>query len=176
MLFDDQKRAIGVEYLKGERLYQAHATPSDAPGEARQVRARREVILAGGVFNTPQLLMLSGIGPEAELRRAHDSARPLLERVGKNLQDRYEVAVVNRMEQPWDMLRGATFTTRDPQYRRWKRAATGIYTTNGVPLVRDRALDAPGSRPRSLLLRAARRLPRLQARLLGGRRGSIRTT
>jgi choline dehydrogenase len=134
VLFDENRRAIGVEYRKGERLYQAHATPSDAPGEVRQVRARREVILAGGAFNSPQLLMLSGIGPEAQLR-AHD-IRPvhILDRVGKNLQDRYEVAVVNRMPEPWDMLKGATFSERDAQYAQWSSQRRGIYTTNGVPL------------------------------------------
>ena len=134
VLFDEQRRAAGVEYLKGERLYQAHAKPSDAAGETRQARARREVILAGGVFNSPQLLMLSGIGPEAELRRHAIPPVALLERVGKNLQDRYEVAVVNRMEQPWDMLRGATFTDKDPQYEQWQSTRRGIYTTNGIPL------------------------------------------
>jgi len=103
-------------------------------GETRQARARREVILAGGVFNTPQLLMLSGIGPEAELRRHMIPPVALLERVGKNLQDRYEVAVVNRKEQPWDMLRGATFSETDAQYGQWKANRRGIYTTNGVPL------------------------------------------
>ncbi|HEY3158408.1 MAG TPA: GMC family oxidoreductase [Vicinamibacterales bacterium] len=134
VLFDERKRAVGVEYLKGERLYQAHATPSTSPGEMRQVRARREVILAGGAFNTPQLLMLSGIGPEAELRRHGIEPVQVLERVGKNLQDRYEVAVVNRMEQPWDLLRGATFTDRDSQYQQWKSSRTGIYASNGVPI------------------------------------------
>jgi len=134
VVFDERKRAIGVEYLKGERLYQAHANPSDAPGEPRQVRARREVILAGGAFNTPQLLMLSGIGPEAELARHKIPPVALLDRVGKNLQDRYEVAVVNRLEQPWDMLRGATFTDGDRQYAEWKTNRRGVYTTNGVPL------------------------------------------
>lgn len=134
VLFDDNKRAVGVEYLKGERLYHAHARPNDATGQTRHARARREVILAGGVFNTPQLLMLSGIGPEAELRRHMIPAVSLLERVGKNLQDRYEVAVVNRMQQPWDMLQGATFSETDAQFGQWKTNRRGIYTTNGVPL------------------------------------------
>ena len=53
VLFDDQNRAIGVEYLKGERLYRAHARPSDTPGDLRRAYASREVILAGGAFNTP---------------------------------------------------------------------------------------------------------------------------
>ena len=134
VIFDDQKRAVGVEYLKGERLYQAHATPGTSPGETRQVRARREVILAGGAFNSPQLLMLSGIGPEAELRRNGIEPVQILERVGKNLQDRYEVAVVNRLKEPWDMLRGATFTDKDAQYREWQSSRRGIYTSNGIPL------------------------------------------
>src|ERR1700741_1607266 len=134
VIFDERKRATGVEYLKGERLYQAHATPGTSPGEVRQVRARREVILAGGAFNSPQLLMLSGIGPEAELRRNGIAPVKILERVGKNLQDRYEVAVVNRMEQPWDMLRGSTFTAADALYQDWKSSRRGIYTSNGIPI------------------------------------------
>jgi choline dehydrogenase-like flavoprotein len=50
----DGTRAIGVEYLKGGERVTAHAD--------------REVILAGGVINTPQLLMLSGIGDPDDLR------------------------------------------------------------------------------------------------------------
>ena len=70
VLFDDAKRAIGVEYLKGARLYRAHGQPADRAGRgAAMVLRRREVILAGGAFNTPQLLMLSGIGPRATLAR-----------------------------------------------------------------------------------------------------------
>ena len=49
----------------------------------------------------------------------------------RNLQDRYEVAVVNRMKKPWDALNGATFTTADPQYRAWASRRKGIYATNG---------------------------------------------
>ena len=69
VLFDAEQRAIGVEYQSGERLYGAHARPSGQPGKTRQVFAAREVILAGGAFNTPQLLMLSGIGPRAALEK-----------------------------------------------------------------------------------------------------------
>ena len=74
VILDENRRAMGVEYLQGERLYRAHARPSGESGTPRQMYAAREVILAGGAFNTPQLLMLSGIGPQAELAR-HGIAR-----------------------------------------------------------------------------------------------------
>ena len=105
MLFDDDNRAIGVEYLKGERLYRAPRSRAPARASAASVRASREVILAGGAFNTPQLLMLSGIGPRAELERHGIAVRVDLPGVGRNLQDRYEVGVVNRMN--FDALDGA---------------------------------------------------------------------
>jgi len=72
------KRAVGVRYARGGR-----------GGEMREVRARREVILSGGTYNSPQLLQLSGIGPGALLAGlglpvAHD-----LSGVGENLRDHY---------------------------------------------------------------------------------------
>ena len=70
VLLDDTNSAVGVEYLKGERLYRAHHKPSETPGILKQIHVSREVILAGGAFNTPQLLKLSGIGPK-EIGRAH---------------------------------------------------------------------------------------------------------
>ena len=63
VLFDGNMRAIGVEYLHGENLYGASARPREHSGEIRRLYASKEVILAGGAFNSPQLLMLSGIGP-----------------------------------------------------------------------------------------------------------------
>ena len=132
VVLDDRNRAVGVEYLKGDRLYSAHPDPSTAAGETRLARARREVILAGGAFNTPQLLMLSGIGDPAILGKHGIRTRVELPGVGRNLQDRYEVPVVNRMTRQWDMLQGATFTTKDRQYRDWATEREGIYTTNGT--------------------------------------------
>ncbi len=131
VLFDDNNRAIGVEYLKGERLYRAHANPSEDGGERRRAYAAEEVILCGGAFNTPQLLMLSGIGP-AEMLKAFDiEVKVNLPGVGTNLQDRYEVSVVNRMKEDWRALAGATFSKDDGHYREWKTRKEGIYTTNG---------------------------------------------
>jgi choline dehydrogenase len=85
ILFDG-RRAIGVEARRG--------------GETLQYRARREVVLSGGAFNTPQLLQLSGIGP-AELLAEHDIA-PLLDlpAVGRNLQDHLCYDHVYRSKRP----------------------------------------------------------------------------
>lgn len=135
VLFGPGNRAVGVEYLKGQRLYRAHHDPNPKQGEVRHVRASREVILSGGAFNTPQLLMLSGIGPRDVLERWGIDVRVELPGVGKNLQDRYEVGVVNRMTFPvWEVLKGATFSKDDPQYKQWEKDRQGVYTTNGAVL------------------------------------------
>src|SRR5262245_44420054 len=54
VLFDESNRAVGIEYLSGSRLYRPHAGAPRNAGQRRQVRASREVILAGGAFNSPQ--------------------------------------------------------------------------------------------------------------------------
>jgi choline dehydrogenase-like flavoprotein len=133
VIFEDgTNRAVGVRYLKGARLYRAFNPPSATGGEVHQVRASREVILAGGAFNTPQLLMLSGIGPAAHLQDLAIPVRVALEGVGQNLQDRYEVGVVNRMRDQWEVLDGAKFAKGDPQFEQWANGRHGVYTTNGA--------------------------------------------
>ncbi|HJV33647.1 GMC family oxidoreductase [Geomonas sp.] len=135
VILDENGRAIGVEYLKGERLYRASGRPSEISGEPGRAYASREVILSGGAFNTPQLLMLSGIGPRQELTRHGIEVKVDLPGVGKNLQDRYEVGVVSRMNfEAWHIFHGAHFTTDDPQYREWEEYRMGPYITNGATL------------------------------------------
>ncbi len=135
VLLDENNRATGVEYLKGERLYRAHGQPATTEGEVRQVQARREVILCGGAFNTPQLLMLSGIGPRDVLEPLGIPLKVELPGVGKNLQDRYEVGVVNRMSfERWNVLEGVTFSHGDQAYREWADKREGLYTSNGAVL------------------------------------------
>jgi choline dehydrogenase-like flavoprotein len=135
VLLDENNRATGVEYLKGERLYHAHDQPATAEGELRQAQATREVILCGGAFNTPQILMLSGIGPREVLEPLGIPLKIELPGVGKNLQDRYEVGVVNRMSfERWNVLEGVTFSHGDHAYREWADKREGLYTSNGAVL------------------------------------------
>jgi choline dehydrogenase len=138
VLFDGDQRAVGVEYLEGAHLYRADALHQ--PGETgipRQVRARREVILAGGAFNTPQLLQLSGVGPADLLRRHGIPVRVDLPGVGANLQDRYEISLVLRMNKPFSSFKDATLKPPepgeepDPQFKQWLDGQ-GVYTTNGT--------------------------------------------
>jgi choline dehydrogenase len=138
VLFDDDQRAVGVECLEGEHLYRADPNAGDAPPFVRrEYRCTREVILAGGAFNTPQLLMLSGIGPKAHLEEKGIVCRVDRPGVGRNLQDRYEVGVVSTMEKDFEILTGATFQVPlegepgDPCFEQWRKGS-GIYTTNGA--------------------------------------------
>ncbi|MGB0723049.1 MAG: GMC family oxidoreductase [Gammaproteobacteria bacterium] len=135
VLFDDDMRATGVEYRKGKRLYKAFTQPRGEGGELKQVHASREVILAGGAFNTPQMLMLSGVGPKAELEKHGIEVKLDLPGVGTNLQDRYEVGITNRMNfDHWEVLKDAKYDETDPQYKEWKDSRSGVYTTNGAVL------------------------------------------
>jgi choline dehydrogenase len=134
VLLDDDSRAVGVEYIKGARQYQAFRNSAEQMGEVRQVRVSKEVILAGGAFNTPQLLMLSGIGPVDHLNEHGIDTRVDLPGVGTNMQDRYEVGIVSRMKNDWEVLKGAKFSPGDPQYRDWEKSREGVYATNGAVL------------------------------------------
>ena len=99
--------ARGVEYLDQPHAYRADPAADPGPSSApKEVLARREVILAGGAFNTPQLLKLSGIGPKEELHRFGIRCRVDLPGVGENLQDRYEVGVVTKMRTDFTLLEG----------------------------------------------------------------------
>ena len=134
ILFDDNdpERAIGIEYLQGKRLYEAHQNPGTEAGTVKQVFAGKEVIIAGGAFNTPQLLMLSGIGPEDDLKAMGITPKLNLPGVGKNLQDRYEVGVVNKMKKPWKVLDKADFEYGDAYYQQWEKWRHGLYASNGI--------------------------------------------
>jgi len=138
VILDEGQRAVGVECLEGRHLYRADPNWSAAPAyQKKQYFCSREVILAGGAFNTPQLLMLSGIGPKEHLEEKSIPCRVDRPGVGRNLQDRYEVAVVSTMKRDFEMLSGATFKPPlegeegDSCFREWLKGA-GIYTSNGA--------------------------------------------
>ncbi|HVB18257.1 MAG TPA: GMC family oxidoreductase N-terminal domain-containing protein, partial [Stellaceae bacterium] len=73
------RRAVGVRVRRG--------------GTTMTARARREIILCGGAINSPQLLLLSGIGPEAQLAEFGIPVVQHLPGVGQSLQDHYSAAV-----------------------------------------------------------------------------------
>ena len=83
----DAKRAVGVRYMQGGR----GGTPTEA-------RARKEVILAGGTYNSPQLLQLSGVGPAPLLQSLGIAVRHALAGVGEGLQDHYAPRTVARVK------------------------------------------------------------------------------
>jgi choline dehydrogenase/4-pyridoxate dehydrogenase len=94
-LIFDGTRAAGVEYLQH--------------GETLTAHAEREVILCGGVINSPQLLLLSGIGDPDELR-AHDIAvKVALPGVGKNLQDHISASIAYGRKAPGTLHRAMRF-------------------------------------------------------------------
>lgn len=91
---DDQRRAIGVEYLTPDIVTHAKA------------RARREVILSAGAIDTPKLLMLSGIGPGAHLAEFGIDVVVDSRGVGSNLDDHVEGLVMWEAAKP--MVRRST--------------------------------------------------------------------
>jgi len=97
-------RAVGVEYLQG--------------GKRHQVHVAREVILAGGSFNSPQLLQLSGVGPRALLER--HGIRPVRDApgVGEDLQDHFYVRTFWRCTKP--------ITLNDDMASGWRQIGIGL--------------------------------------------------
>jgi choline dehydrogenase-like flavoprotein len=108
--FDKCNKANGVEFLEGYNILSCGrnpntqlagfgGTPQDAQANAIQAKnagfkkviARKEVIVCGGVFNSPHLLMLSGVGPKEKLQELGIQVISDLPGVGKNLQDHAEV-------------------------------------------------------------------------------------
>ena len=130
----ERRRAVGLTYL-GRR-------------GTREVRARREVVLSAGAFGSPQLLLLSGIGPGEELSRHGIPVRHELPGVGRNLQDHLDFIQLWKSRDT-DMIglsaKGAAAILKG--ILQWKRDGTGLLTTPyaeaGAFLKSDPALDRP---------------------------------
>jgi choline dehydrogenase len=93
----ERGRAVGVEYVTG--------------GRKAQARASREVLLCGGAVNSPQLLMLSGIGPADELRNLGIPVVCDRSGVGDNLQDHLVVTVTYECRKPVSLLNAERYSS-----------------------------------------------------------------
>ena len=109
-------RATGVEYEQGGRRYRA--------------MAEKEVILSGGAINSPQLLMLSGIGPADHLRSV--GIEPVLDLpgVGQNLQDHATVIVKYACTRPVTIHRVSNPINKLMAGMRWLIDRGGIASSN----------------------------------------------
>jgi choline dehydrogenase-like flavoprotein len=115
------KKAVGMHYL-------------DANGMKKTVLAKREVVLSGGAFNSPQILMLSGVGEAKELNKHHIGVRHSLPGVGKNLQEHVDAVVVQKAR---TQKNGALAITPKqvlsdlPSVPRYLLTGKGVYETHG---------------------------------------------
>ncbi len=112
------RRAVGVEYIK--------------EGATRSVHADAEVILTAGSYVSPKLLMLSGVGPAADLRAHGIAVRADLPGVGQNLQDHHEVPVIAATNGAYGYFgqdRGLAMVRNGLQYLLFK---SGPVATTGV--------------------------------------------
>lgn len=96
----EEPTAIGVELIRGPSLYKADPRYNGTKGEVVQIFANKEIIVAGGAFNSPQILKLSGIGPEEELKKFNIPVVKDLPGVGEKLADNYEGGVLALASKP----------------------------------------------------------------------------
>lgn len=117
-LLMEGKRAVGVEYRQG--------------GQTHTLRAAREVLLCAGAFQSPQLLMLSGIGPAHHLREHGIPVVHELPGVGQHLHDHPDVVLVYDAPQLKDLfglsLAGAWRVAKG--LFEWRNHRSGMLTTN----------------------------------------------
>jgi choline dehydrogenase len=109
------RRAVGVEF--------SHQ------GTTKRVRAR-EIILAGGAINSPQLLQLSGVGPADDLARLGIDVVADLPGVGQNLQDHLEVYIQYGSKQPVSVAPALKWRNRPVVGAKWLFGRTGPGATN----------------------------------------------
>ena len=108
-------RAVGVEYVRD--------------GQRHVARAGREVICCGGAYNSPQLLMLSGIGPGEVLARAGVKAVHELPGVGRNLQEHPRMMLGYEATAPVTLLRELRFDRAVRSVLQWYLAGSGPFAT-----------------------------------------------
>ena len=135
-------RATGIEYVKD--------------GERHFVAAERDVILCGGTINTPQILMLSGIGPPDELRSLGIEVKAALPGVGKNLQDHAAALLIYGRRDESPLLRNM----------RVDRLARGM--VEGFVLGTGFTTDLPGGITAFVKSNSAEAIPDIQLLFISG--------
>lgn len=137
-----------MEYLQGQSLYAADPRYAAASGTPGYVAAGKEIIVSTGAFNTPQLLKLSGVGPQDELASHGIDIVKNLPGVGANLQDRYETGVVGKTDSDFYITKDCTFgyTNPDPCLETWQKGTTKegrqVYASNGIAIAITRKSSA----------------------------------
>ena len=123
-VLDENKEAVAVRYRTPDG--QLHVEPF-----------KRELVLAAGAFETPAILMRSGVGPKEELEKlkaAGIEPKHELEGVGRHLKGRYEVGVVQRLKEPLPVLTETQFNADpdNPAYKKWQETGKGLFAGNGI--------------------------------------------
>lgn len=103
-----------------------------ARGDAAEARIREELILAAGALATPKLLLLSGIGPAADLARLGIPVIRDVAVVGANFQDHLEVSIYGRTREPISMLGNDIGFKALKHGLQWTLFKTGLLTSNVV--------------------------------------------
>lgn len=101
------------------------------PGTQYTVNARKEVILTAGSFNTPQLLMLSGIGDKAELSQFNISTLVNLPSVGKNMSDHTLLASTFKVNAQDTLQNWANSTNLPGETAQWNNNHSGVLGDGG---------------------------------------------
>jgi choline dehydrogenase len=109
------RRAVGVEYVQR--------------GQSARADAAREVILCGGSVNSPQLLLLSGIGPAEHLRAVGVPVVADLPGVGQNLQDHLGTFLRNEITVPFSLY-GATPEQLAAVQTEYEATGQGLFSSN----------------------------------------------
>ena len=112
----DRKSAIGVEY--------------DLRGELIQVYAEKEVLISAGSINSPQLLMLSGVGDAEQLNHHGLPVVQHLPGVGKNLQDHLDLRIQVKCKQPVSHYPSSIGIGRATAGLKWLVTRSGVCATN----------------------------------------------
>ncbi|MBP6986608.1 MAG: GMC family oxidoreductase N-terminal domain-containing protein [Alphaproteobacteria bacterium] len=132
------KRAVGVEVIPAPRAYgvDKRHNPDSKKAERITYKAKKEVILCGGAINTPQLMMLSGIGPKAELEQHGITVIKDAPGVGRNWQDHMEITItfdMNNLPGGVWKSQAALLALGDPAWA--DKADMESLTENGTPIV-----------------------------------------